>query len=38
LTVSFSEIEDPQYVGKVNHRLIDIPVIALCAAIACAES
>jgi predicted transposase YbfD/YdcC len=34
----FSELEDPRMVGKVDHRLIDILVIAVCAVIACAES
>ncbi len=34
----FSTIEDPRYSGKVEHRLIDILVIAVCAVIACAES
>ncbi len=33
-----STIEDPRCSGKVEHRLIDIPVIAVCAVIACAES
>ncbi len=34
----FSTIEDPRCLGKVEHRLIDILVIAVCAVIACAES
>src|ERR1700712_3031679 len=34
----FSRIEDPRCSGKVEHRLIDILVIAVCAVIACAES
>jgi predicted transposase YbfD/YdcC len=34
----FSTIEDPRCSGKVEHRLIDILVIAVCAVIACAES
>ena len=34
----FSELNDPRCPGKVEHRLIDILVIALCAVIACAES
>jgi predicted transposase YbfD/YdcC len=34
----FSELEDPRMVGKIDHRLIDILVIAVCAVIACAES
>jgi hypothetical protein len=32
----FSGIEDPQCAGKVDHRLIDILIIAVCAVIACA--
>ena len=34
----FSAIKDPRCAGKVEHRLIDILVIAVCAVIACAES
>ena len=34
----FSELEDPRCPGKVEHRLIDILVIAVCAVIACADS
>lgn len=34
----FSTLEDPRCAGKVEHRLIDILVIAVCAVIACAES
>ena len=34
----FSTIEDPRCSGKVEHRLIDILVIAVSAVIACAES
>ena len=33
-----SGVEDPRCGGKVEHRLIDILVIAVCAVIACAES
>ena len=33
-----SELDDPRCPGKVEHRLIDILVIAVCAVIACAES
>lgn len=33
-----SELDDPRCPGKVEHRLIDILVIAICAVIACAES
>ena len=32
------EVEDPRCGGKVEHRLGDILVIAVCAVIACAES
>ncbi|KJB90215.1 transposase family protein [Skermanella aerolata] len=32
----FSGIEDPQCAGKVDHRLIDILILAVCAVIACA--
>jgi hypothetical protein len=34
----FGAIEDPRCGGKVEHRLLDILVIAVCAVIACAES
>ena len=34
----FSDLEDPRCPGKIEHRLIDILVIAVCAVIACAES
>lgn len=33
-----SELDDPRCPGKVEHRLIDILVIAVCAVISCAES
>ena len=33
-----SELDDPRCPGKVEHQLIDILVIAVCAVIACAES
>jgi hypothetical protein len=33
-----SAVGDPRCQGKVEHRLIDILVIAVCAVIACAES
>lgn len=33
-----SELDDPRCAGKVEHRLIDILVIAVCAVLACAES
>jgi predicted transposase YbfD/YdcC len=38
LVEHFSALEDPRCTGKVEHRLIDILVIAVCAVIACAES
>jgi DDE family transposase len=34
----FGAIEDPRCDRKVEHRLVDILVIAVCAVIACAES
>src|SRR5512143_2831521 len=34
----FSNLDDPRCPGKVEHRLIDILVIAVCAVSACAES
>jgi len=34
----FNTIEDPRCSGKVEHRLRDILVIAVCAVIACADS
>ena len=34
----FSDLDDPRCPGKVEHRLIDILVIAVCAVIAGAES
>ena len=34
----FGAIEDPRCGGKIEHRLVDILVIAVCAVIACAES
>src|SRR3978361_2531337 len=34
----FSTVEAPRCSGKVEHRLIDVLVIAVCAVIACAES
>ena len=34
----FGAIEDPRCCGKVEHRLLDVLVIAVCAVIACAES
>src|SRR5512134_1366126 len=38
LVEHFSGLGDPRCAGKVEHRLIDILVIAVCAVIACAES
>ena len=38
LAEHFSELEDPRCSGKVEHLLIDILVIAVCAVIAGAES
>jgi hypothetical protein len=38
LVEHFSALDDPRCAGKVDHRLIDILVIAVCAVIACAES
>lgn len=38
LIEQLSELDDPRCPGKVEHRLIDILVIAVCAVIACAES
>src|SRR3712207_3519652 len=34
----FGAVRDPRCRGKVEHRLTDILVIAVCAVIACAES
>ena len=31
-------VEDPRCSGKVEHRLVEMLVIAVCAVIACAES
>ncbi len=38
LVEHFLALEDPRCAGKVEHRLIDILVIVVCAVIACAES
>ena len=38
LVKHFSELSDPRCAYKVEHRLLDIVVIAVCAVIACAES
>jgi len=31
-------VEDPRCSGKVEHRLVEVLVVAVCAVIACAES
>src|SRR5947199_10466838 len=38
LVQHFGVIADPRCSGKIEHRLTDILVIAVCAVIACAES
>ena len=38
LVVHFSGISDPRCAGKVEHLLIDVLVISVCATIAGAES
>lgn len=38
LIEQLSDLDDPRCPGKVEHRLVDILVIAICAVIACAES
>ncbi len=38
LIEQFSDLDDPRCLGQVEHRLLDILVIAICAVIACAES
>ena len=38
LVQHFGAVEDPRCGGKVEHHLLDILVIAVCAVIACAES
>ena len=38
LIKQFSDLDDPRCLGKVEHRLLDILVIAICAVIACAKS
>lgn len=38
LVERFADLEDPRCPGKVEHRLMDILVIAVCAVIAGAES
>ena len=38
LIAAFETVEDPRCEWKVEHRLLDILVIAVCAVIACAES
>ena len=34
----FNTIEDPRCAGKIEHRLIEVLVVAVCAVMACAES
>ena len=34
----FGAVEDPRCSGKIEHRLTEVLVIAVCAVIACAES
>ena len=38
LVAHFSGIDDPRCAGKIEHRLMDVLVIAVCATIAGAES
>ena len=38
LVTCFSELDDPRCAGKIEHRLMDIMVIAVCAVIAGADS
>src|ERR687886_312961 len=38
LVQHFGTVEDPRCCGKIEHRLLAILVIAVCAVIACAES
>jgi hypothetical protein len=38
LVEHFAQIEDPRCAGKVEHQLIEVLVIGVCAVIACAES
>src|SRR3954464_14955355 len=38
LVQHFGTVEDPRCCGKIEHRLLDILVIAVCAVTACAES
>src|SRR3954449_6898759 len=38
LVQHFGAVADPRCSGKIEHRLTDILVIAVCAVIACAES
>src|SRR5437868_9677748 len=38
LVQHFGTVEDPRCCGKIEHRLLDILVIAVCAVVACAES
>ena len=34
----FAAVEDPRCSGKIEHRLVEVLVVAACAVIACAES
>ena len=38
LVEQFATLEDPRYPGKIEHRLVDILVIAVCAIVAEAET
>src|SRR3954462_3213551 len=38
LAACFTGLEDPRETRRCDHQLIDIPVIAVCVVIACAES
>ena len=38
LGLYFVAVEDPRCSGKVEHRLVEVLVIAVCAVIACADS
>lgn len=37
LVQKLSRIEDPRVMGRCDHALVDILLIALCATMACAE-
>jgi len=38
LVQHFGPVEDPRCCGKIEHRLLDLLVITVCAVIACTES